>query len=322
MRQITLLVIGKSGAPHLSLLARLPRGTTISFEIDDARIAAAGPNSEVVLCDLAYGSQLESCWSHMTAARWLHSVAAGVDHLLFPAIVESDVVLTNGRGAYKRSLAEFVMAGALHFAKDLPRLERQKRQHAWQTYEMEMLQGRVMGIVGYGKIGQATAMLAKAFGMRVLALRRHAEKSASDALVDEIVPRERLADLMATSDYVVVATPLTEETRGLIDAAAIGLMKPISVLINVGRGPIVVEDALVSALRDRRIRGAVLDVFDTEPLPSGHPLCDLDNVLLSPHTADHVAGWLEGGVEIFLTNFQRYLNGEPLINVVDKRLGY
>ncbi|MBN2370318.1 MAG: D-2-hydroxyacid dehydrogenase [Vicinamibacteria bacterium] len=322
MEQSTLLVVGKPGAPHLGPLSRLSHDATILIGIDGSLLAEAGPKAEVILCDLAYGRQLESLWSRMTAVRWIHSVAAGVDHLLFPALVESDVVLTNGRGAFKRSLAEFVMAGALHFAKDFPRLERQRSASSWQPYDMEELHGRTLGIVGLGEIGRATARLAQAFGMRVLAVRRHAEKSAGDSRIDEILPRERLADLMSRSDYVVVALPLTSETRGMIDASAIGAMKSTAVLINVGRGPVVVEKDLIAALSNRRIRGAALDVFDTEPLPAGHPFYGLDNVLLSPHTADHVAGWLENAVEIFLANFDRYRRGEPMTNVVDKRSGY
>jgi phosphoglycerate dehydrogenase-like enzyme len=322
MKPLRLLVLAKPGTPHLSRLARLPRGVEVVTGADEALLVEAGPQAEVILCDLAYGRQLESLWPRLTAARWIHSVAAGVDHVLFPALIESDVVLTNGRGAFKRSLAEFAIASALYFAKDLPRLERQRRARAWQVYDMQELHGTTLGIVGYGEIGRATAALARAFGMRILALRRHAQRGAGDGLVDELLPRQHLAELLARSDYVLVAAPLTPETRGLVDAAALAAMKPTAVLINVGRGPVVVEEALLSALRERRIRGAALDVFETEPLPAEHPLWDLENVLLSPHTADHVSGWLEGAVDVFVQNVERYRCGEPLANVVDKRLGY
>jgi len=322
MPTLNLLVLGSPEAPHLQPLARLPREVSVSFSADGATTGDASARAEVVFCDMLPGGRLPSIWPRLGAVRWIHSISAGVDHLLFPELVSSDVVLTNGRGAYKRSLAEFVIAGALHFAKDFPRLERQRRDRLWGVYEMEELHGRTLGIVGYGEIGRATAGLARAFGMRVLALRRHAARSAGDALLDRVVPRERLGELMGESDYVVVAAALTPETRGLVDRAALAAMKPTGVLINVGRGAIVDEPALVETLRERRIRGAVLDVFADEPLPADHPLYALDNVVLSPHTADRVTGWLENAVEVFLANVERYRGGAPLLNVVDKRLGY
>jgi phosphoglycerate dehydrogenase-like enzyme len=322
MPTLNLLVLGSPEAPHLQRLTRLPREVSVSFSADGSAGGQASARAQIVFCDMLLGGQLASIWPRLGALRWVHSISAGVDHLLFPELVSSNVVLTNGRGAYKRSLAEFVIAGALHFAKDVPRLERQLRDRQWRVYEMEELHGRTLGIVGYGEIGRATAGLARAFGMRVLALRRHAAKSAGDGLIERVLPRERLGELMGESDYVVVAAALTPETRGLVDRVALAAMKPTGVLINVGRGAIVDERALVEALRERRIRGAVLDVFADEPLPDDHPLYALDNVLLSPHTADRVRGWLESAVDVFLTNVERYRGGAPLLNVVDKHLGY
>jgi phosphoglycerate dehydrogenase-like enzyme len=182
-----------------------------------------------------------------------------------------------------------------------------------------LVSGQTMGIVGYGDIGRATAEIARALGMRVVALRR---SGAADPSVDEMFPASRLHDLMAASDAVVVTTPLTEETRGLIDAAALAAMKPTAILVNVGRGPVVQEAALVSALQRRAIRGAALDVFETEPLPPESPLWGLDDLLLSPHSADHTPGWLQNAMACFLANLRRFLAGEPLANVVDPRKGY
>jgi phosphoglycerate dehydrogenase-like enzyme len=322
MGSTNVVVLGKRHRPHLKLLEELPREAAPRFAPDATALDELGPAAEVVFCDIARGAELAPIWDRLAKLRWVHSISAGVDHLLFPKLVASDVTLTNGRGAFKRALAEFVIAAALHFAKDVPRLQRQQRAHAWELFDMEELHGRTMGIVGYGEIGRATAALAKAFGMRILALRRRPEKSAGDGLVDEIVPRERLRDLLARSDYVVVAAALTPETRGLIGPDELAALKPTAVLINVGRGPVVVEEALVEALASRRIRGAALDVFAVEPLPAEHPFYRLDNLLLSPHTADHVAGWLENAVRVFVENFARYGRGEPLQNVVDKRAGY
>jgi phosphoglycerate dehydrogenase-like enzyme len=158
--------------------------------------------------------------------------------------------------------------------------------------------------------------------MRVIGLRRRPQQGAGDPLLDEVLPLERRVELMQRSDYVVVATPLTPETRGLVGEAEIQAMKPSAVLMNVGRGPCVDEQALLRALEAGRIRGAALDVFDQEPLPAGHPFYRFDNVLLSPHCADHVPGWLDDAMALFLDNLERFRRGEPLLNVVDKRAGY
>jgi phosphoglycerate dehydrogenase-like enzyme len=158
--------------------------------------------------------------------------------------------------------------------------------------------------------------------MNVISVRRRPEANAGDPLVDEVLPLERRLELMRRSDYVVVATPLTPETRGLVGAAEIAAMRQGAVLVNVGRGPCVDEAALVRALETGAIRGAALDVFDEEPLPAGHPFYRLDNVLLSPHCADHVPGWLDDAMALFLENLERFRKGEPLANVVDKRAGY
>ncbi len=322
MTPTTVLILGRPETPHLRLLERLPRETSVRFALDADRAAEIGGTAEVAFCDIAQGAQLRSAWRELRRLRWVHSISAGVDHLLFPELVESEVVLTNGRGAFKRALAEFVLAAALYFAKDIPRLKRQQQGRVWRLYDMQELHGKALGIVGYGEIGRASAGLAKAFGMRVLALRRHPERAAQDTLVDEVVPRDRLRELMERSDFVLISAALTAETRGLVGAAEIAAMRPTAVLFNVGRGPVVAESALIDALTAGRIRGAALDVFEVEPLPSEHPFSQLENVLLSPHTADHVAGWLEQAVEVFLANFTRFAAGEPLANVVDKHAGY
>lgn len=254
--------------------------------------------------------------------RWVHSRSAGVEHLLFPALVESPVVLTNGRGVFAAGLAEFVAAAILYFAKGLGRMRRGQQARRWDPFLVEWLRGRTLGIVGYGDIGRAVAERMRGFGMRVIGLRRRPEASVGDPHLDEVLGPERLDELMERSDYVVVSTPLTPATRGLVGARAIAAMKPSAVLVNVGRGPAVDEAALVAALQAGRIRGAALDVFDQEPLAAAHPLWGLDNVLLSPHCGDHTQGWLEAAMQAFLENLERFRRGEPLAGVVDKHRGY
>jgi phosphoglycerate dehydrogenase-like enzyme len=223
---------------------------------------------------------------------------------------------------FRRPLAEFAIAAAMFFAKDLRRMVRSQQAGEWDPFDVEELHGRTMGIVGYGEIGHAVGQRAHALGMQVLALRRRPELCAAAGLVAEAFPAQRRLEMISRCDYLVIAAALTPHTRGMIGAGEIAAMKPNAVLINVGRGPVVEEAALVEALARRRIRGAALDVFEVEPLPAGHALYSLDNVLLSPHCADHTAGWLEMAMQFFIDNFRRYLAGQPLENIVDKRQGY
>jgi phosphoglycerate dehydrogenase-like enzyme len=232
------------------------------------------------------------------------------------------VVLTNARGVYSAALGEFALAAILFFAKDLRRMLRSQARGEWDQFDVEMLRGRTLGIVGYGDIGRAVTARAAPFGLRVIALRRRTELSRDDPFLDGVLPPEALGELLADSDYVVVAAPLTPATRGLIGVRELAAMRPNGVIINLGRGPVIEEPALIEALEGKRIRGAALDVFEQEPLPEGHPFYHLENVLLSPHCADHTAGWLERSMLLFLENFERFRTGEPLVNVVDKRLGY
>jgi phosphoglycerate dehydrogenase-like enzyme len=255
--------------------------------------------------------------------RWVHCRAAGLDHLLFPELVESPAALTNGSGVFSPSLGEFVMGAILHFAKGFRAMIRNQEAGAWAPFDIEEISGQTVGIVGYGDIGRAVASRARAMGMRVLALKRHAPPpAAADAFAERVFGPENRMEMLALSDYVVVAAPITPETRGMIGAPEFAAMKPGAVVINVGRGPVIDEAAMVRALTEGRIKGAALDVFDSEPLPQGHPFYRLDNVLLSPHCADHTATWIDDAMRFFLTQFERYRKGEPLLNVVDKKLGY
>ena len=320
-RELTVLVLATPDDPSLARLQALPPGvrTVVGQAPEDFGEALA--TAEVVLHCSGGRKRLEPLLARTPAVRWVHSRSAGVENVLFPSLVESDVVLTNARGAYSRSLAEWVMAAVLFFAKDLRRLVRRQAEGKWDPFEPEEIAGKTLGIVGYGDIGRAVARQARAFGMEVLALRRRAG-AEKDELAAEVVGHDGLIALMHRSDYVVAAAPITPGTRGLVSREAIAAMKPAAVLINVGRGPVVDEAALVDALTAGRIRGAALDVFDVEPLPEGHPFWRLENVLLSPHSADQVANWREGAVDAFVEQVARYRRGEPLRNVVDKTQGY
>src|SRR5262245_45298719 len=210
----------------------------------------------------------------------------------------------------------------LYFAFDFGRLIRQQERRVWKPFVSDTLQGRTLGIVGYGAIGRAIAGRARQFGMKIAALRRRPELFEGDSLVDQTFGPSRLNELMAASDYVVVVTPLTPDTRGMIGEAQIAALKPSAMIINIGRGPVIDEAALIRALESGRLRGAALDVFTREPLPADHPFWRMSNVLLSPHTADRVEGFLTPAFESFFENLNRFIEGKSLLNVVDKRAGY
>lgn len=322
MASHTILVLGNPAARHLSLLDRLPGDASVVAGETEKALLTAASAAQVVLLAGDHGKLLRSLWPRLQQLQWVHSMWAGLESTLFPELVEGPVVLTNGRGVFARSLAEFAVAGMLHFAKNLSRMKAQQADKRWETFNIEELHGHTLGIVGYGAIGRATAERVRAFGMKILALRRHPEKCGDDPLVDRTYPPEQLNALLAASDYILAATPLTPETRGLIGEGGFAVMRPNAVLINLGRGPVVVEEQLVRALKERRIRGAVLDVFDQEPLPARHPFWKMENVLLSPHTADHTDTWLQEAMELFLENYRRFAASAPLLNVTDKRLGY
>ena len=237
-------------------------------------------------------------------------------------VAATDVTLTNARGVYSSSLAEWTLFACAYFAKDFPRMRAAQADARWAPYDVEELRGRTLGVVGFGDIGQAAARLAKAYGMRVVALRRSTAPPAPDAPCDAVFPPEQLHALMGASDYVVMATPLTPATTKLVDAAAFGAMKRTGVFINVGRGPCVDEAALTAALQAGSIRGAALDVFEVEPLPASSALWALPNALLSPHCADRTADFQAAAMRAFVANAARYVERKPLDCVVDKAAGY
>lgn len=303
------------------MLEQLPDAAHIVAGKTEEAFAGA-PAPDAVMCGMGQGQLLEALWPRARDARWVHSLAAGLENVLFPALAESTVEMTNSKGVFGRSLGEFAIAAALYFAKDFRRMIRNQQAGLWKPYDMEELTGKTFGIAGYGGIGREAARRAKALDMKVVAMRRNPGQTGDDPHVDEVCGTEDVAGFLARCDYVVVAIPNTPETRGMIGENELRAMKATSVLINVGRGPVIVEAALIRALEQGWIRGAALDVFDEEPLPEGHTFYRLDNVLLSPHCADHTPGWVEEAMECFLDNCQRFLRGEKLLNRVDKRAGY
>ena len=322
MKPLTLLVLSKPNAGHLVLLDRLPGSTRIVVGDNADMFRDAAPEAHVLMNGMMPRALFHDVFVQCRSLEWVHSLSAGLENSLFPELVASPLPMTNSRGVFARSLAEWVIAGCLYFDKSFARLAVQKAAREFTPFDVEELHGKTMGIVGHGRIGQLTAERARAFGMKIIALRRRPELSHGDPLIDAAYTPDRLLELMAESDFVVCAAPHTPDTTGLIGAAAIAAMKPSAVFINVGRGAVVDEQALIVALQQKKIRGAALDVFTTEPLPKESPFWDLDNVLISPHSADHTATWLNDAMELFVENFERFAAGQPLKNVVDKSAGY
>jgi phosphoglycerate dehydrogenase-like enzyme len=313
------LVLAPADDPGLVALGGLPDAFEVVVGDRVEHFRRAAPRADAICYCSGGRALLEAVWAAAPQVRWVHSRAAGVDGLLFPALVESPVPLTNSRGVFSHSLAEYVIGAVFFFERDFRRLLRSQAAERWDQFEPGTVRGRTLGIVGYGDIGRAVAGLARPLGMEVLALRRHPEP---DPLVSRVFGPGELPAMLPACDYVVVATPLTDQTRGLIGAAEIGLLKPTAVFVNIGRGPVVDERPLVEALQDHRLRGAALDVFAEEPLPVGHPFYRMENVLLSPHNADRTNGWLVAAMEAFVDNARRFHAGEPLRNLVDKSRGY
>ena len=320
MAPLKLLVLSNPAAEQLRLLDPLRESVEILAGNDPDFAKNHAASADVIFTGSSEGDLLRLIFPLAKNVQWVHSMSAGVEKMLFPELVESPVPLTNGKGAFTDSLGEFALASMLFFAKDLRQLVRNQQAGQWKQFDIEMLRGQVLGIVGYGDIGRESARLARAFGMKIVAVRRRASQQDPD--LERTFSPDALRDMLAISDYVLVTTPLTDETRGMIGEAELAAMKQTAVLINIGRGPVIVESALIAALSAKRIRGAVLDVFDEEPLPLGHPFYSLENVLLSPHSADHTVGWADLAMHVFLDNFERFRNGQPLRNLVDKKAGY
>ena len=322
MSNALVLVIADPAASFLTNLSRAPKEVRVVVTDNLEELKARAPEAEAILYAHGKSDLLSSVLPLAGRVRWIHSLWTGVEGILSPELLAHPAPLTNGRGVFRWPLADWMVGVMLFFAFDLRRVLQQQEQGVWQPFTSTMLKGRTLGIVGYGAIGSAVAERARPFGMKIVAFRRRAELFHADSLVDHSYGPGELNALMAVSDYVLVVTPLTAETRGLIGEAEIAAMKPDAVLMNIGRGPVVDEAALIRALQAGAIRGAALDVFDIEPLPAGHPFWGMRNVLLSPHTADRVEGFLIPAFDCFLENLDRFLKGSPLLNVVDKHAGY
>lgn len=252
--------------------------------------------------------------------RWHHAPNAGVNHILTPKYLERDLILTNGAGVHGIPIAEFVITYLLAYTKRLPILYQLHAEHNWQRGLPNIeLFGKTLLIIGAGGIGQEIAVRAKAFGMRIFGSSRQSQPLPN---FDKVVGANEWKELLSESEFVVIAAPLTLETKGMIDMETLGLFRPDSYLINIARGAIVEESALTKALQEGWIAGAALDTVFTEPLPAESPLWTLPNVFITPHCSGNSPRVKERTIALFLENFTRYRQGQQLRNVVDKTAGY
>jgi len=259
--------------------------------------------------------------SRAPALKWLQVMSAGIDRLA-EEILQSQVMVTNVSGIHRTPISEFAIHFMLCFAKQAPLCWQMKKEKKWQRFQPAVLRSQTVGIIGLGNIGKEIARLAKAFGMRVVATRRSARKVGRARYVDVVYPADQLRRLLPESDFVVLALPLTRETKKMIGEAELRAMKPGAYLINIARGEIMDEEALIRALEEKWIAGAGLDVFAAEPLPPESKLWELPNVIFSPHVSGGMPHYVRQATEIFCENLKRYLAGKKFIHVVDKKRGY
>lgn len=309
-------------ADVVRLQERFPGVRVVSLE-DPSAVAA-----QMADADLYFGWQIQR--DHFRAApdlRWVHLATAGVEENLFPEMVESPVTLTNSAGLHAVCIPEHVLGQMFVLARNLHEALRLQARGEWNRFGViagnggiRELHGGKLAILGAGAIGRNLARLASGLGMTVRVMRRDATQAVPHA--EAVVPAQELKPLLAWADWVVCALPMTRETRGLIGRDELGAMRADAFFLNVGRGESVDEDALVDALRRGAIAGAALDVFSQEPLPAGHPFWGLSNLVLTPHISGYTPSYFGKMLAVFEDNLARYVAGQPLHNVVDKRLGY
>jgi phosphoglycerate dehydrogenase-like enzyme len=318
----TVLVYGNPTSSYLRVLDQLPPETSIAVGETLEAFHSLAPSADVIF----HATTDVALWPSLLAAtpnlKWVHSLWVGIDKLLTPDFKVSPIPLTNARGAYSKSLAEFCILGILFHAKNVRRLLRQEAAAHWEKFDSTEIYGQTLGIIGYGDIGKEIAKRGHGMGLKVQAVRRNPAQSAGDPILEKTYGPAEMHKMLPQCDYIALALPQTSDTVGVVGKAEFGNMKRSAVVLNVGRGTAINEAELVTALQEGTIAGAALDVFETEPLPKSSPLWSMDNCFISPHTADNTHTWLDDSARIFIENFKLYAAGEPLRNIVDKQAGY
>ncbi|MBW8090574.1 D-2-hydroxyacid dehydrogenase [Streptomyces hygroscopicus subsp. hygroscopicus] len=311
MSESTVVVFGDQPPVRLDRVADRAR----VLVCDETSLPEVLPAADVLLVWDFTSDAVRDAWpGEGRRPAWVHTASAGVDRLLCPELIASDTVLTNARGVFEQPIAEYVAGLVIAMAKDLHGSWELQRQRRWQHRETMRLAGTRAVVVGAGPIGRAIGSTLGALGVVVDLVGRTARQGVRGG--------DELPELLPRADWVVCAAPLTDATRGMFDRSAFDRMKPTARFINVGRGPLVVEKDLTAALVARRIGGAALDVFEHEPLTADDPLWDVPGLFVSPHMSGDTVGWRDHLAEQFQDNYDRWCAGQPLLNVVDKRLGY
>lgn len=313
-------VFGAADDSDLPGLARARELARLRFATNDSELAELIADTNIFLGWDFRAGVLEKVWLDARQLQWVHWAGAGVDAAIFPAMRDSDVILTNGRGVFDRYIAEYVLGLILCFAKDFPGTVRSQLNKHWNFRYTDTIQGRTALLVGVGSIGSAIGHALKAAGMHVAGVGRSSRED--HAVFGSVAGLAELDTQLADADYVINVTPSTPETRGLFSGARFARMKRGARFINVGRGDAVDEAALAQALRDGPLVGAALDVFATEPLPANSPLWGRDDVIISPHMSGDVHGSQDKLIDQFVDNLRRFTSGETLKNIVDKQRGY
>lgn len=292
----------------------------VRFAWDVDSLRQAMPGTELMMVTDFRTGVLPGAFDLADRLKWIHATSAGVDALMFDELIESDVVVTNAKGIFDRTIAEYVLCTILMFTKDFPNSLRLQMKRQWQHRDTERTEGQRVLVVGAGSIGRQIARLTGAAGLEVHGIARRARDTDPDFAA--VHDNEALPEQLGLADFVVIAAPLTPSTQGMFDAEAFMAMKNSARLINIGRGPIVRTGDLVAALENGEIAGAGLDVFEEEPLPADHPLWGMENVLITAHMAGDFIGWKRALTDQFLENLAQWEQGKELFNVVDKASGY
>jgi phosphoglycerate dehydrogenase-like enzyme len=312
------VVVLLAGADRPPGLSAIEQHAVVRYASEE-RLADELPGADVLFVWGQRANAVAKAWPKADALRWVQVASAGAGQVLPPEVTASDTVVTTSRGLFDEPIAEYVLGLVLAFAKDLPGRLRLQQSRAWQHRETERVTGKSALVVGTGTIGRAIGRKLNSAGMLVAGVGRLGRPGDPDFGL--VLPMDRFVDALRQAEYLVLAAPLTTDTRGLLDAAALAAMRPTARVINVGRAGLMVAEDLVKALHEGRIAGAALDVFPDERLSAGSPLWTAPNVLISPHMSGQVVGWRDELVGLFVDNLTRYIEGRPLRNVVSKPTG-
>ena len=299
---------------HIAMMVDSASGDTVVAPSEDELV------KEMADAEVFFGYHSPEIFVSAPNLKWIQTTSAGLDAILTPEVVERGLLVSNASGLHAAPVVETAWALTLAVARGLKTFQQDQKDHVWNPFGPMDVNGRTAGIVGLGGIGRRYARIAAAFGMRVIAVDRHSPPKPDE--VESLWGLERLNDLVAESDVLMIACPATVETQGLIGPEQLALMKPTAILVNIARGGIVDEPALIESLKNGRIAGAGLDVMKTEPLPADDPLWDTPGLILTPHIAGLSTDRSRRVVEFFCENLRRYKRGEELQNLVDQSCGY